>query len=142
MRGAPSSRTVVQTILFGGVRADPTAREQAFLNPMQVVHGSPFPIQFDLVILSAVHGAARGQLACTHRLLVDGAEMFRFDHAPAPVALDNSGVSFKLELQSLQVPKPCTIVVETVLSSGVRGVDVPLRVVDRSALGKEGSWKA
>lgn len=144
MRGKPQagSGIVVQTILFGGLRVDPQAREQAFLNPMQVIHGSPFPLQFDLVILSAVHGAARGQLGCTHRLRVDGEEVFRFEHALAPVPLDQSGLSFRLELQAIQVPKPCTILVETTLSTGDRGQDVPLRVVDRSALGKEGAWKA
>ncbi len=132
------SETLVQTILFAGTRVDPTGQEQAFFNPMQVVHGRTFPLQFDLVILSAVHGAPRGQLGCTHRLLVEGTEVYRFDHPPAAVPYDRTGLSFRLELQALQIAKPCTLVVKTELSSGVRGQDLPLRVVASDSLRAKG----
>ncbi len=132
------SDTIVQTILFAGSRVDPSGQEQAFFNPMQVVHGKTFPVQFDLVILSAVHGAPRGQVGCTHRLLVEGTEVYRFDHPLAAVPYDQTGLSFRLELQALQIPKPCTLVIKTELTSGVRGQDVPLRVVESDSLRARG----
>lgn len=125
---------LVQTILFQRSTVEGQGQDQSFTNPVQVMLGDKFPVSFDLVILSAVHGAARGMLACTHSLEVDGAEIFKYDHAAAPVPYENSGLSFRLVLEDLKVAHPCTLVIKTLLSNGLRGVDVPLRVADHQGL--------
>lgn len=133
--GAPLHAVpTVQTILFQRVVVQNNGETQAFINPVQVMLGEKFPVGFDLVILSSVHGAARGQLACTHSIEVDGEEVFRYDHPPTPIAYDATGVSFRLEMSDLEIAQPCVLQIKTVLSNGLRGQDVFLRVVDHAGL--------
>lgn len=133
--GAPGFGVpTVQTILFQKAVVQNNGETQAFINPVQVMFGEKFPVGFDLVILSSVHGAARGQLACTHTIEVDGEEVFRYDHPPTPIAYDSTGVSFRLEMTELEIAQPCILHIKTVLSNGLRGQDVFLRVVDQPGL--------
>ncbi len=124
----------VQTILFQKAVVQNNGETQAFINPVQVMLGDKFPVAFDLVILSSVHGAGRGQLACTHTIEVDGDEVFRYDHAATPITYDGTGVSFRLEMADLEIAQPCMLLIKTVLSNGLRGQDISLRVVDQSGL--------
>lgn len=124
----------VQTILFQRAVVQNNGETQTFINPVQVMLGEKFPVAFDLVVLSSVHAANRGQLACTHTIEVGGEEVFRYDHAPTPITYDGTGVSFRLEMSDLEIAEPCVLVIKTVLSNGLRGQEISLRVVNQSGL--------
>lgn len=134
---------VLQTILFQNVIIDPKTQLQAFVNPVQGYVAESFPMSCGLVALTAVSGAPRGPLGLIHRILVDGSEISVHEHPPAAVAVAGMGLSFRLELQELQISQPCTLTIRAeVPGGGGRAADVSLIVVGRDALRSGGGWKA
>ena len=142
---AASSGMVVQTILFQNVINDARTQVQAFVNPVQGYLAEAFPMACGLVALTAVSGAPRGPLGLIHRILVDGQEVSVHQHPPAAVSVAGMGLSFRLELQELQIAQPCVITIQAEVPGGPRGADVSLVVAAQDALraGRPGGgWKA
>ena len=126
------SAPVVQTTLFQAASIDEAARQYAFQAPMQALLVESFPAVFNMVALSTVFGAKRGQLGCTHVVEIDGLEIYRHEHPPSPIPLDETGIAFHLGLENITVTEPCVVTVKTVLSNGSKGQDIPLRVLSQS----------
>ncbi|MBM3267376.1 MAG: hypothetical protein FJZ01_06990 [Candidatus Sericytochromatia bacterium] len=128
----PVTETRIQTILFQGTVAGKNG--QAFIEPVQTILAEGFPCQFNLVILSAVTGAPRGMLACTHELWAEGDLVYKHEHPPTAIAYGGTGICFRLELTDLVIGQPCVLTVKVRLSTGTVGQDVPLWVADKAAL--------
>lgn len=144
MKAAPSGM-VVQTILFQNVVTDPRTQVQAFVNPVQGYLAESFPMACGLVALTAISGAPRGPVALIHRILVDGQEVSVHQHQPAAVTVAGMGLSFRLELQELQIAQPCVLTIQAEVPGGPRGADVSLVVAAQEVLrtGRPGGgWKA
>lgn len=132
---------VVQTTVFQQVSADPDQRQYTYSSPVQMIIAEEFPAVCDLVVLSTVFGAARGQVGCTHELELEGETITRYEHPLSPVQFEGGGIGFYLELKQLTLPGPGVLMIKTRLSTGAKGQDIPFRIsakAERSALSLQG----
>lgn len=125
---------IIQTTLFQQARTEESDQVNCFINPIQFAVAEAFPIDIDLIILSAVFNANREQLGCTHVIEFDGLELMRYEHPPVSIPYQDAGVAFRLNLEQVSVANPGTLVVKTTLSDGTQGQMIPLRVAAKSEL--------